>query len=44
MNSMKFDRRQFGKFLWLASAAGALAMTGQPARAQQRVAPESLGR
>ena len=35
-NSMKLDRRQFGKFLGLASAAGAAAMTGQPARAQQK--------
>ena len=35
-NSMKLDRRQFGKFLGLASTAGAAAMTGQPARAQQK--------
>ena len=33
---IKFDRRQFGKFLGLASAAGAAAMTGQPVRAQQK--------
>jgi ABC-type sugar transport system substrate-binding protein len=35
-SSMKLDRRRLGKFLGLAGAAGAAAMTGQPARAQQK--------
>lgn len=33
-NSVKLDRRQFGKFLGLASTAGVAAMTGRQARAQ----------
>src|SRR5258705_3475563 len=33
-NSMKLDRRQFGKFLGLASTAGVAAITGGQARAQ----------
>ncbi len=33
---MKLDRRQFGEFLGLASAAGAAAMAAQPARAQEK--------
>jgi len=35
-NSLSLDRRQFGKFLDLASGAGAAAMTGGSARAQEK--------
>ena len=36
MTTSKLDRRQLGKFFGLAGAAGAAAMTGQPARAQAK--------
>jgi simple sugar transport system substrate-binding protein len=35
-NSLSLDRRKFGKFLGLASGAGAAAMTGGSARAQEK--------
>jgi ABC-type sugar transport system substrate-binding protein len=36
MTKLNIDRRQFGKFLGLASTAGVAAVTGQPARAQEK--------